>query len=316
MSDFVPFDIQSEIMKRLPVKSLLQFRSVSKQWKSFIDSPKFIKSYHVNHTNPQHHLLVVYKVQKLRWLLFGILLSVDIDIPIPKAGCIVAVGFGVCRDTSDPKLVKISVDKISSMWVVKVFVNGVFYVRAYDDASLDDGVRSNFVISFDLKSEKFGEVCLPEKLVRNPYLDVAKVNESLGLLEYYDEGDIPVCDVGRGKMVLIKLDDDDDEGSRIEVYEPLSGHTNGVGIHEKACMFTARCRDQAVVVYFAWSLKSFSLFFLPFLLLPTPFLWPDFVRLSPLATIPVPFQSSHGTIFAVLQRSQHGEAMSLMVFDV
>ncbi|GKG52856.1 hypothetical protein Tco_0549968, partial [Tanacetum coccineum] len=28
------------------------------------------------------------------------------------------VGFGVCPDTSDPKLVKILVDQISSMWEV------------------------------------------------------------------------------------------------------------------------------------------------------------------------------------------------------
>nr|GFA54499.1 hypothetical protein [Tanacetum cinerariifolium] len=60
MSDYIPFEIQSEIMKRLPVKSLVQFRSVSKQWKSFIDCPKFIKTYHINHPNPQHHLLLQY----------------------------------------------------------------------------------------------------------------------------------------------------------------------------------------------------------------------------------------------------------------
>ncbi|GJT49627.1 putative pentatricopeptide repeat-containing protein [Tanacetum coccineum] len=109
--------------------------------------------------------------------------SVGIVIPIPKAGYIV-VGFGVCPDTSDPKLVKIDYDKISSMWVVEVFVDGVIYFRAYDDILLDGGVRSNFVISFDLKSEKFGEVCLPKILVHTPDLNVTTVNESLGLLEY------------------------------------------------------------------------------------------------------------------------------------
>nr|GEZ47398.1 hypothetical protein [Tanacetum cinerariifolium] len=57
MSDHIPFEIQSEIMKRLPVKSLVQFRSVSKQWKYLIDNPKFIKDYH---PNPPHRLLVRY----------------------------------------------------------------------------------------------------------------------------------------------------------------------------------------------------------------------------------------------------------------
>nr|GFB27359.1 hypothetical protein [Tanacetum cinerariifolium] len=122
---------------------------------------------------------------------------VGILIPIHNAAykrCCV-VGFGVSPDTNDPKLVKISVAKIPSMW--EVFVNGVIYFRAYDDVSLDDGVRSNFVISFDLKSEKFGEVCLPKRLVHLPYLDVAKVNESLGLLEHCFEGEITVCCVWR-----------------------------------------------------------------------------------------------------------------------
>ena len=54
---------------------------------------------------------------------------------------------------------------------------------------------SNFIISFVLKSEKFGEVCFPERLVHTRYLDAAKVNESLGLLEYYLEGEASVCGV-------------------------------------------------------------------------------------------------------------------------
>ncbi|GKC32224.1 putative F-box domain-containing protein [Tanacetum coccineum] len=33
----IPFKIQEEIMKRLPIKSLARFRTVSKSWKSLID---------------------------------------------------------------------------------------------------------------------------------------------------------------------------------------------------------------------------------------------------------------------------------------
>ncbi|GJY34503.1 putative F-box protein [Tanacetum coccineum] len=61
MSDHIPLEIQEQIMKKLPVKSVIQFRSVSKQWKSLIDSSKFIKNYHINLANPQHHLLVEYQ---------------------------------------------------------------------------------------------------------------------------------------------------------------------------------------------------------------------------------------------------------------
>ncbi|KAI3725454.1 hypothetical protein L1987_65242 [Smallanthus sonchifolius] len=56
MSDNIPFDIQAEIMKRLPVRSLIQFRSVSKAWKSLIDSSDFIKNYN----GQQQHLFVSY----------------------------------------------------------------------------------------------------------------------------------------------------------------------------------------------------------------------------------------------------------------
>ncbi|KAJ0818369.1 putative F-box domain-containing protein [Helianthus annuus] len=63
MSDYIPFALQSEIMKRLPTRSLMQFRSVSKQWKSLIDSSQFIVDYSRNHTH-QQHLLVCYTSQE------------------------------------------------------------------------------------------------------------------------------------------------------------------------------------------------------------------------------------------------------------
>ncbi|GKA76498.1 reverse transcriptase domain-containing protein [Tanacetum coccineum] len=39
------------------VKSLMQLRSVSKPWKSFIDSSDFIKGYGARHTQPHSHIL-------------------------------------------------------------------------------------------------------------------------------------------------------------------------------------------------------------------------------------------------------------------
>ncbi|XP_071703058.1 putative F-box protein At1g47790 [Rutidosis leptorrhynchoides] len=45
MSDRIPLEIQREIIKRLDVKSVLRFRSVSKTLKSLIDSPNFVASY-------------------------------------------------------------------------------------------------------------------------------------------------------------------------------------------------------------------------------------------------------------------------------
>nr|GFB85792.1 hypothetical protein [Tanacetum cinerariifolium] len=61
MSDNIPFDMQMEIFKRVSdVKSLIRFRSVSKQWKCFVDSSKFIACYGARRSQP-HHLLLRYK---------------------------------------------------------------------------------------------------------------------------------------------------------------------------------------------------------------------------------------------------------------
>ncbi|XP_076913745.1 F-box protein CPR1-like [Bidens hawaiensis] len=60
MSDNIPLEIQEEIIKRLPVKLLIQFRSVSKTWKSLIDSTDFIIKHYNGHHAQVHHLLLKY----------------------------------------------------------------------------------------------------------------------------------------------------------------------------------------------------------------------------------------------------------------
>ncbi|GJZ73639.1 putative F-box domain-containing protein [Tanacetum coccineum] len=58
---FVPFDVQTIIIIKLPANSLVRFRSVSKQWKSLIDSLEFVKIYN---TMNDRHLLARYNVQQ------------------------------------------------------------------------------------------------------------------------------------------------------------------------------------------------------------------------------------------------------------
>ncbi|GJT87609.1 putative F-box domain-containing protein [Tanacetum coccineum] len=58
MWDNIPCEIQEEILKRLPIKSLLHFRFVSKAWKSLIESSAFIADY--QHTELQQRILVRY----------------------------------------------------------------------------------------------------------------------------------------------------------------------------------------------------------------------------------------------------------------
>ncbi|GJZ59660.1 ribonuclease H-like domain-containing protein [Tanacetum coccineum] len=108
------------------------------------------------------------------------------------------------------------------------------------------------------------------------FLVLAKVNELLRLLEYYNEGEIWVCGVwtkkdgvgkpfkkiytvkvegksllnsalgwksvlgfrNNGEVVLV-MEDDNDTGYAVEVYEPSSGHISGVGISDKYVGFSA-----------------------------------------------------------------------------
>ncbi|KAL8128628.1 hypothetical protein V2J09_017783 [Rumex salicifolius] len=57
----VPLDIWSEILSRLPVKSLVRFRLVSKSWKELIDDPDFCRSHldHFKNNSNESQLLVV-----------------------------------------------------------------------------------------------------------------------------------------------------------------------------------------------------------------------------------------------------------------
>ncbi|GJZ02139.1 organic cation/carnitine transporter 7 isoform X1 [Tanacetum coccineum] len=110
-----------------------------------------------------------------------------------------------------------------------------------------------FITSF---AEKFGEVCLPERLVHTRDLNVTKVNESIGLLEYYFDDEMWVSGVWSRKdgvnqpftkmytvkkplsvrvlgfrnngEVVIEVGGVNYEESGIRVYEPLSGQITGV----------------------------------------------------------------------------------------
>ncbi|KAJ0917068.1 putative F-box domain-containing protein [Helianthus annuus] len=288
MSDNIPFEIQSEIIKRLPVISLIQFRTVSKPWKSLIDSSPFINHYSTQNTQI-HRLLVTYDDpldsekkyvsiaddddtfphQKLSYsfpLLAKLLqhssiigtshglvclygsddsgkdMAVVCNLSIRKAvGVIVpnlpsgttygiVVGFGVCGETIDPKIVKITyiidrwidIESITSIpWQVEVFtlstgawrapfsnslpsrsfhfnmdsvvIDGVLYWLALDGINTGRGrIYYNLIVTFDLTSEEFGEIHLPDSLANTDdyNLSISKVRKSLVVIKTFmnDEG--------------------------------------------------------------------------------------------------------------------------------
>lgn len=55
----LPHELILEILSRLPVKSLLQFRCVCKSWNSLISDPHFAKSHLRMHSNFTHHKLLL-----------------------------------------------------------------------------------------------------------------------------------------------------------------------------------------------------------------------------------------------------------------
>nr|XP_043626627.1 uncharacterized protein LOC122598084 [Erigeron canadensis] len=67
MSQFLPFEIQEEILKRInDIRSLLRLRSISKAWKSLIDSPRFI----ADPERQRRHLILVVINGVIYWLAF------------------------------------------------------------------------------------------------------------------------------------------------------------------------------------------------------------------------------------------------------
>ena len=69
MSDNIPFDIQVDIMNRLPVKSLMKFRSVSKSWKAAIDCNDFIRRYGFHEVDTSSFILT-YKLDNMGFMFY------------------------------------------------------------------------------------------------------------------------------------------------------------------------------------------------------------------------------------------------------
>ncbi|KAJ0714025.1 putative F-box domain-containing protein [Helianthus annuus] len=264
----IPFEIQEEIIKRvLPVKSLIRFRSVLKEWKSLIDSPEFITHHHNSSMNQAHHLLIACKDKVDSEVQYVSVVDDDISFPnhtfapsvSPSVGmeimlgcshglvCLVGLsrdrvnivivvwnpsirksvgivlplgtdifGFGVCPRTSDPKIVMIPMNPIgyeakaevftlsSGAWrsipmnlpqelviypQTPVVIDGVIHWVAHDVFDTADDAYSRRIISFELTSEEFGQLDLPDCLIGRRNIGMSKLKQSLVVLDYNSSGD-------------------------------------------------------------------------------------------------------------------------------
>ncbi|XP_076896192.1 uncharacterized protein LOC143549075 [Bidens hawaiensis] len=132
----------------------------------------------------------------------------DVSILLPSIPFIVS--FGVCPQTSDPKIVNITFDhskptvevltlstrawrsvpmnlsgpSLGSKFSFKqVVIDGVIYRVAYDS----NPGSHHVIMSFDLTNEEFGEVALPDRLGGLTYVNISKLKESLGVIDYHDD---------------------------------------------------------------------------------------------------------------------------------
>ncbi|KAK4348639.1 hypothetical protein RND71_031394 [Anisodus tanguticus] len=65
----LPLEVVTEILVRLPVKSLLQFRCVSKSWLALISTPQFVKTHlnlSVSNKDNTHHMLMLHQDNNLK----------------------------------------------------------------------------------------------------------------------------------------------------------------------------------------------------------------------------------------------------------
>lgn len=140
----------------------------------------------------------------------------------------------------------------------QLFIGGLIYFYV-----INNRIRYDSIFSFDLKSEEFAEVCLPDGLVHSVNVTMKNVNESLGVLECHYYGDIQVFDVWvmkndgvtesftkmftirvpcksvwnyvswfcRNSEAVIKLEDKKNRREKLKVYEPSSGRIMGIGIN-------------------------------------------------------------------------------------
>ncbi|CAN4095912.1 unnamed protein product [Withania somnifera] len=174
---YIPTEVIFEILLRLPVKSIIKFKSVSKSWLSLLSSPQFINTHLIfsrnNHKNVPHKLLLLAPIQNLsnkKWTLYSTLSEkpsvdyVDLDYPV-KSPCFVTRFIGLCDG-----LICLSVENSIVLWnpstrkwnkIPKepVFMNqDCYFTYGFGYDELTDDYKLVFIYSCKIKNVGYNEV--------------------------------------------------------------------------------------------------------------------------------------------------------------
>jgi hypothetical protein len=205
MSDNIPFDIQVEIIRSLPVKSLIRFRLVSKQWKSLICSSKFIAEHNTQQKH-KHHLLLNYGQGSDNYVDVKYVSIVDDDtFPQHKFSLTVptSLNFINTRDKIVSSQGLLFMHGSDGAGTRKVHIWNPTIRKSVDidvcDAKTysDYIIRPNLIVSFDMKSEEFTEIYLPDHsaVSQERIVGISSVRESLVMVLIKEEAGREVCSV-------------------------------------------------------------------------------------------------------------------------
>ncbi|XP_071713368.1 putative F-box protein At4g29970 [Rutidosis leptorrhynchoides] len=143
-----PIEIIQEIMSRLPVKSILQFRSVSKPWLSLISDPSFTKL-HLNRSTASHRIALLITAYDTQNQEECHLLSVE-----PAGGALThLMSLSISTASSSFLQLLSPVEKVS---VFSEHLNGVIHLMLHDPCE---------ILAFDLRSESFSIIKLPDDAI-------------------------------------------------------------------------------------------------------------------------------------------------------
>uniref|UniRef100_M1B063 Ubiquitin-protein ligase n=1 Tax=Solanum tuberosum TaxID=4113 RepID=M1B063_SOLTU len=172
---YLPNEIIFEILLRLPVKSIIKFKSVSKSWLSLLSSPRFINTHlnfsKNNHKNVPQKLLLLTPNQNLskkQYTLFSsiseTIVRVDLDYPVKSPSCVTQF-IGSCDG-----LICFSVENSLILWnpstrkwkkipKESIFMNQDYYCTygfGYDE--FNDDYKLILVYSSKIKNIGYNEV--------------------------------------------------------------------------------------------------------------------------------------------------------------